>query len=62
MKAKIELFQDVNHCWHFRIKASNRKILASSEAYSSKTQCEDTAIALAGVTGLMLQECKPKAK
>lgn len=42
-KIKIELFKDKNKKWRFRLRATNNKILCSSEAYSRKKYCEDTA-------------------
>lgn len=50
--AKIELFRDVNRCWRWRIVGGNGEVLATSEAYSSMTQCKDTARLLAKVTAL----------
>jgi uncharacterized protein YegP (UPF0339 family) len=52
MNAVIQLFQDVNDCWRWRIVASNGEILASSEAYASKQKCKQTAVRLAEATEL----------
>jgi hypothetical protein len=38
--AGIELFKNKKKKWQFRIKAYNGKILAHSEAYSSKRNCK----------------------
>lgn len=40
---KIEMFQDKNKKWRFRLLSTNHKILCSSEAYSRKKYCKDTA-------------------
>ncbi len=39
---KIEMFQDKNRKWRFRLVSSNKKILCSSEAYSRKNYCQHT--------------------
>jgi len=54
MKAKIQLFQDTNKCWRWRITASNGEILATSEAYSSRRNATDTAKMLAEATRLAI--------
>lgn len=40
---KIQLFKDKNKKWRFRLVSSNHKILCSSEAYSRKCYCRETA-------------------
>jgi uncharacterized protein YegP (UPF0339 family) len=49
----IELFTDVDAQWRFRFKAANGNVLATSEAYSSKTAMEDT---LSGIARVLLRE------
>ena len=39
----IEFYKDKSKKWRFRLKSSNGRILASSEAYSSKTKCVNGA-------------------
>lgn len=56
MTVTIELFRDVNGCWRWRLRASNAEILATSEAYSSKTKARQTAKRLAEATGLKIKE------
>ena len=52
MNPVIVLFKDVNGCWRWHLKAANGEILASSEAYSTKAKCKQTATRLAKATGL----------
>lgn len=40
---QIELFLDKDKKWRLRIRAENGRIICSSEAYSSKRTCMDTA-------------------
>lgn len=42
----IEYFQDISGHWRFRVKGRNGEIVASSEAYSSKSNAERGADAL----------------
>ena len=53
---KIELFQDVNKCWRWRIVADNGEVLATSEAYASKRNAIDTGKMLAFHTNLKLEK------
>jgi len=39
----IEILKNKNGKWFWRIKADNGKILAHSEAYASKRNCQKTA-------------------
>lgn len=39
----IEMFKDKRKKWRFRILSANHKILCSSEAYSRKSFCLQTA-------------------
>ena len=54
MKADIQLFQDKNKCWRWRLVAGNGEVLATSEAYCSKKSCLDTAKGLAEATQLSI--------
>ena len=38
----IEIDKNLNKKWYFRIKSSNHRTIAHSEAYSSKTKCMKT--------------------
>ena len=40
---KIELTQNINKAWYWKLKASNGECLATSESYSSKGMCKKTA-------------------
>lgn len=42
-KIRIQLFQDKNKKWRFRLRASNHQILCHSEAYSRKCYAVQTA-------------------
>lgn len=39
MAAKFEVYQDAKEKFRFRLKAGNGEIIASSEAYESKSSC-----------------------
>ena len=51
----IELFIDSADFWRWRIRAENRQILASSEAYSSREAALKTANALSNWTGIHVE-------
>ena len=42
----LQMFQDKRKKWRFRLVANNGQTLASSEAYSSKTKCRNTVLAV----------------
>ena len=41
MAGKFELYEDAAGKWRFRLKAGNGEIIASSEAYNSKSSAEN---------------------
>ena len=47
----LELFQDKNDHWRMRLKASNGEVIMSGEAYSDRTQLDDTVEAIARALG-----------
>lgn len=51
---KIEVIQNVNGCWYWRLVAENGEILATSEAYSSKSKCMQTVKSVNKTTGLAI--------
>lgn len=53
---RIEVFVDRGHDWRWRLRHVNGNILATSEAYSSRTAAWDTASALAAHTGFNIDE------
>ena len=42
----LQMFQDKRKKWRFRLVANNGNILASSEAYSSKTKCRNIVLSI----------------
>jgi uncharacterized protein YegP (UPF0339 family) len=40
---RIELFRGTDGKWYFRFVAANHEIVATSEAYTSKVDAQDTA-------------------
>jgi len=50
---KIVMYRDSGGGWRFRVRYSNGRILASSEAYSDRTKCRKSARAL--VDGMFAQ-------
>jgi uncharacterized protein YegP (UPF0339 family) len=49
---RFELDTNINGAYFFRLVADNGNILASSEAYSSKTKCVQTLKSIAKEFGL----------
>jgi len=49
----VTMYRDLDLRWRFRVRYSNGKIVASSEAYSSRTKCRKSARAL--VDGMFAQ-------
>jgi len=49
--ARFEVFQDKQGKWRFRLKADNHKIVAASEAYSSKSNAKQGAEAINWIFG-----------
>ena len=43
---KISMFRDVSAAWRFRVRYSNGRIMATSEAYSSKAKAMKSAYVL----------------
>jgi len=41
MAGKFELYQDKASKWRFRLKASNGQVIASGEAYESKSAAQN---------------------
>ncbi len=52
---KIVATQNVNGAWYWRIVGGNGEIMASSEAYSSKSACVKSAKIVAQASGLALE-------
>ena len=53
MIPRFEVFKDRRKQWRFRLRATNGKIIASSEAYASRRN------AISGIRSI--QECAPDA-
>ena len=53
MISRFEVFQDRRKQWRFRLRATNSKIIAASEAYVSRRN------AIKGIKSI--QECAPEA-
>lgn len=51
---EIEVLQNVNGCWYWRLVAENGEVLATSESYSSKTKCMKTVKSVSKTTGLTI--------
>lgn len=41
-KYTVEMFTDIAGAWRWRLRHQNGNALATSEAYSSKSECADT--------------------
>jgi uncharacterized protein YegP (UPF0339 family) len=52
----IEILQNCTGAWFWHIKSDNGQYLATSEAYSSKTKCLQTAKSVCKITGLAISE------
>ena len=52
----IEITQNVNGCWYWRLMATNGQILAHSESYSSKAKCKQTTKSVAKSCNLEVRE------
>lgn len=52
----VEMFKDVKEKWHWRLRARNAEILASSEAYSSRAEAWTTANKLANLFRIRLED------
>ena len=37
---KFEIYQDTARYWRWRLKAANGEVIASGEAYTTKSNCE----------------------
>lgn len=40
---RLEMFKDINDQWRLHLLGNNNEVIMSSEAYSSKQACKDTA-------------------
>jgi uncharacterized protein YegP (UPF0339 family) len=60
----IEIEQNCNNAWFWRLRADNGECLAISEAYSSKAMCKKTANVVAKAANLSVKEkvCQNKKK
>jgi uncharacterized protein YegP (UPF0339 family) len=52
----IEILQNCTGAWFWHIMSTNGQCLATSEAYSSKTKCTQTAKSVSKTTGLAISE------
>lgn len=46
MNAKFEIFKDIKGEYRFRLRAPNNEIIAQSEGYTTKQNCENGIIAI----------------
>jgi len=59
---KVQMFKDKAKKWRWRLRSKGR-ILSTSEAYSSKTQCRDTAKSVCGgVISPLVEDMEAKQK